>query len=99
MSRYGSILLLVAIVGFFGAAATRAQAALQGPSQYGGLRRNLNLLKCIDVVGSSTDKQGRATQHFRAYTVLRRIRNESDQADLAEVVSRRRSGRDCVLRT
>jgi len=57
------ILFLVVIVSFFGAAATRAQTALQGRSQYGGLLRNLNSLKCIDVVASSTAKKANVQQY------------------------------------
>ena len=61
MSR--SLLFLVVIVSFFGATSMPAQTALQGPAQYGGLIRNLNSLKCIDVFGSSTDKNANVQQY------------------------------------
>src|SRR5208282_1624408 len=56
MSRCGSNLFLVVIVSFFGAVTTPAQTTLQGRSQYGGLLRNVNSQRCIDVFGSSTSK-------------------------------------------
>jgi hypothetical protein len=63
MSRSGSILFLVVIVSLFGAPATLAQTALQGRSQYGGLLRNVNSQRCIDVIGSSTDKNANVQQY------------------------------------
>ena len=47
MSRPPSILSLVVIVAFFGAAATSAQTNLQGRSQYDGLIRNVNSGRCL----------------------------------------------------
>ena len=63
MLRWGSNLFLVVIVSLFGAVATPAQITLQGRSQYGGLIRNLNSLKCIDVIGSSTSKNANVQQY------------------------------------
>ena len=62
MSRSGSNLFLVLIVSLFAAVITPAQATLQGRAQYGGLIRNLNSLKCIDVFGSSTNKNANVQQ-------------------------------------
>ena len=63
MLRHRPILLVVVIVGSFGAAATSAQTTLQGRSQYGGLIRNVNSGKCIDVFGSSTNKNANVQQY------------------------------------
>jgi hypothetical protein len=62
MSRLRSILSLVVFVGFFCVAATPAQTTLQGRSQYGGLIRNVNSGKCVDVFGSSTNKNANVQQ-------------------------------------
>jgi hypothetical protein len=62
MSRCGSNLILLVVVSLFGAAATPAQATLQGRSQYGGLLRNVNSQRCIDVFGSSTNKNANVQQ-------------------------------------
>jgi hypothetical protein len=62
MSRLRSILSLGLFVGLFCAAATPAQTTLQGRSQYGGLIRNVNSGKCVDVFGSSTSKNANVQQ-------------------------------------
>jgi hypothetical protein len=62
MSRRRSILLLAVSVGFFSAVAIPAQTALQGHSQYGGLIRNVNSGRCVDVFGSSTSKNANVQQ-------------------------------------
>jgi hypothetical protein len=62
VSRCPSILLLVVFVGFFGVVATPAQTTLQGRSQYGGLIRNVNSGRCVDVFGSSTNKNANVQQ-------------------------------------
>ncbi len=62
MSRPGSILILVVFVGFFAAAAASAQSTLQGRAQYGGLIRNVNSGKCVDVFGSSASKNANVQQ-------------------------------------
>lgn len=62
MSRPASILSLVVIVAFFGAAATPAQTTLQGRSQYGGLIRNVSSGRCVDVFGGSTNKNANVQQ-------------------------------------
>jgi hypothetical protein len=62
VSRPASILPLVVIVAFFGAAATSAQTTLQGRSQYGGLIRNVNSGRCVDVFGGSTNKNANVQQ-------------------------------------
>ena len=63
MSRCGSILFLVIFVSFFGATATPPQNTLQGRSLYGGLLRNINSQRCIDVFGSSADKNANVQQY------------------------------------
>lgn len=56
MSRSFSIFFLTSIGLAFGALQADAQMQLQGQSQYGGLLRNVNSGKCIDVFGGSTSK-------------------------------------------
>jgi Ricin-type beta-trefoil lectin domain len=63
MSRCRSILFLAMLVSLFGAVATLAQNALQGRSQYGGLLRNVNSQRCIDVFGNSTNKNANVQQY------------------------------------
>jgi hypothetical protein len=62
VSRPVSILMIVVFVGFFCAVVTSGQTTLQGRSQYGGLIRNVNSGKCIDVFGSSTNKNANVQQ-------------------------------------
>ena len=45
------------------ACACPAQVGLQGRSQYGGLLRNVNSQKCIDVFGGSTSKNANVQQY------------------------------------
>jgi hypothetical protein len=63
MSKYRPILFLFVLGSFFGAVATPAQMTLQGRSQYGGLLRNINSQRCIDVIGSSTSKNANIQQY------------------------------------
>jgi hypothetical protein len=62
MPRCGSNFFLLVVVSLFGAATMPAQATLQGRSQYGGLIRNVNSQKCIDVFGNSTNKNANVQQ-------------------------------------
>lgn len=59
----GRIFSLLAFVSFATAYKSPAQVALQGRSQYGGLLRNVNSQKCIDVFGSATNKNANIQQY------------------------------------
>jgi hypothetical protein len=63
MSQYRSILFFFVLVSSFSAVATPAQNTLQGRSQYGGLLRNVNSQRCVDVFGSSTNKNANVQQY------------------------------------
>jgi Ricin-type beta-trefoil lectin domain len=63
MAPRQSMLLVVGIVALFSAASTRTQTTLQGHSQYGGLIRNVNSGRCVDVFGSSTSKNANVQQY------------------------------------
>lgn len=63
MSRFVSVLLFIISSSMLSAAATPAQMQLQGRSQYGGLLRNVNSQKCIDVFGGSTSKNANVQQY------------------------------------
>lgn len=61
--RQGCIFFLLVSLSFATAYKSLAQAALQGRSQYGGLLRNVNSQKCIDVFGSATNKNANVQQY------------------------------------
>jgi hypothetical protein len=63
MSPRRSIFLFAVFISLSSASPARAQTALQGRSQYGGLLRNVNSQKCIDVFGSSTNKNANIQQY------------------------------------
>lgn len=62
MSRLGSA-FVCAVLTFALSSTSPAQVMLQGRSQYGGLLRNVNCGKCIDVFGSSTSKSANVQQY------------------------------------
>jgi hypothetical protein len=63
MSRCTSMLFLGVAFSLFAAAPALAQMELQGRSQYGGLIRNVNSGKCVDVYGDSTNRGANVQQY------------------------------------
>jgi Ricin-type beta-trefoil lectin domain len=63
MSRIFSIFLALSTAASFTTIAANARLQLQGNSQYGGLLRNVNSGKCIDVFGASTNKNANIQQY------------------------------------
>src|SRR5271170_6976816 len=63
MSRPVCIFFLLVFFSLATAHKSPGQTALQGRSQYGGLLRNVNSQKCIDVFGSSTSKNANVQQY------------------------------------
>ena len=56
MSPFFSPFLVASLALLFIPRPANAQVQLRGNSQYGGLLRNVNSGKCIDVFGASTNK-------------------------------------------
>jgi hypothetical protein len=63
MSRSIFIFLSLVVCSLLAAILLPAQVQLQGRSQYGGLIRNVNTQKCIDVIGASTNKGANVQQY------------------------------------
>jgi hypothetical protein len=57
------MLFLGVAFSLFAAASAPAQMDLQGRSQYGGLIRNVNSGKCVDVYGDSTNRGANVQQY------------------------------------
>src|SRR5271169_2999834 len=62
MSRRLSTFFFSVVLSLAPAYPSSAQVLLQGRSQYGGLLRNVNSQRCIDVFGSSTNKNANVQQ-------------------------------------
>jgi hypothetical protein len=63
MPGSSALFCFAAFFSLFSAAAAPAQIELQGSSQYGGLIRNVNSGKCVDVYGDSTNKGANVQQY------------------------------------
>ncbi len=63
MLRSAAIFLALVFFSMLAAASTPAQMELQGRSQYGGLIRNVNSQKCVDVFGGSTSTGANVQQY------------------------------------
>jgi hypothetical protein len=63
MSRCTSMLFLGVAFSLFAAASAPAQMDLHRRSQYGGLIRNVNSGKCVDVYGDSTNRGANVQQY------------------------------------